>query len=192
MLNELSAISSSYLYTRANFSFGPLLAALTIPQDQMLHVSTAVTGGTVEWYAGVKTSFIGNLEMAATVTTYAALLFVAHRTKMRDPLLWPAFAFAISWLSPLAWVYHYITMIVFAPVLIERLGRLRGWSIILTGTAAISLPVRNFLPMQDEASRVYWIIGSNAGLLLLALTFAFLAIAKQQQPFDEPALVPGE
>ena len=192
MLHELSAISSSYQFTRGNFSLGPLLAALTTPQDQMLHVTTAMTGGTVEWYAGVKTSLVRNLELAAMVTTYAALLFAAHRTKMRDPLLWPAFAFAISWLSPLAWVYHYITMLVFAPVLIERLGRPLGWSVILLGVAAISVPARNLLPMQTEVSRLDWVVGSNAGLLLLAITFALLTISKHRRPVSEPTLVPGE
>jgi hypothetical protein len=192
MLGELKAISAGYLFTKGNFSFGPLYAALTVPQDEMRHISTAITGGLTEWYAGAKSSLARNLELALTMAAFAALIISAHKTKMRDPLLWPACAFVVSWVSPLAWVYHYITMIVFAPVLIERLGRFYGWCIILLGTAAVAVPARNLLGSAEGDDRFYWVLGSNAGLLVLFLTFILTALGKQLRTGRSTALVPGE
>ncbi len=192
MLSEMSAISSSYLFTRANFSFGPLFAALTTSQSEMVYISTTVTGGLTDWYAGAKTAFARTLELALTLVTYAALLIVAYRTKMRDPLLWPIFAFAVSWVSPLAWVYHYITMVVFAPILIERLGRAQGWAVLLVGTAAYIVPARNVLTSLYGENDLLWVLGSHAGLLVICLAFVLLVTTKRTHSASDPALVPGE
>ena len=189
MLHEYSSISDSFLLTRANFSFGPLYAALTVPDGGMQYITTYATGGTIDWYVGSKTIFARSLELALTATTLCSLILLAKVTRMREPLLWPAAAFAISWVSPLSWVYHYTAMLVFVPVIIERY-RGRGGILIVLCTLPISVPARNLV--GQAVTDVQWIVASNIGLIVLGLTFFALAMPKASRRKASQEIVAGE
>lgn len=122
-LSELSAISNTIFMSRANFSLDPLLGTVLLAQSEITMVDTALSGGDTNWLYASKSAV---WQMASTVVqlaTLALLLFMARRTKMADPLLWPFVFIAVAWVSPLSWLYHYMAMFLFLPALFDRLGR---------------------------------------------------------------------
>ena len=191
MFQEYSAISSSYIITRMNYSFAPLIAALSLPPTEMVFVSTEATGGGTDWFAGVKPALLRAFEAGLMLATLAWLLLTARATKMRDPLHWAFAFFAISWVSPLSWVYHYMTFLVFLPILVERLGALKGGLLIAIGTVPLWVATRILLS-QPVVGDLPWIVTSNAGLLALGAAFVLLAQRRQPARHGEATLVPGE
>ncbi len=192
-LNELSAISASYVISGANTSLGPLLAAMTIPVAEMQSFNTEASGGNAMWEAGLKAPVARTIEFAAFVSTLAVLCAMAFVTRMRDPLLWGVAAFAISWVSPLSWLYHYITFLVFAPILIDRLGW-RGGALLVLCVAPFSVIVRNILSLHEIGELEDLIVSAttSAGLILLALTLLAFALPRKSLREHGSQMVPGE
>ncbi len=192
-LNELSAISASYLISGANTSFGPLLASMTIPVSEMQTFTTAVTGGTGIWEVGLKSDWARVTEFMLFGTTMASLGVLAYVTRMSEPLLWGAAAFAISWVSPLSWLYHYVTFMVFAPALIDRMGW-RGGVLLVICVAPFSVVVRNTMSLYElgDVKDLIQSATSSAGMLVLALALLTLALPRNRLQDDSSRMVPGE
>lgn len=175
-LTELSAIASGAILTLNNFSLSPLIAAISVAPDALTRVSTEVTGGSSAWFVAQKTQTWLMGERVAQVMALAALLIAAHRTKMRDPLLWAGAAFVIAWLSPLSWTYHYMTALVFLPVVADRFGG-RGFLLALIALAATSLPFF-LLGLPQLVGPVTTVVLANAGLLVIGLGAFAMTMAK--------------
>ncbi len=192
-LNELSAISASYIISGANTSFGPLLAAMTVPVMEMQTFNTEASGGNGMWEAGLKAPVARAIEFAVFVSTLTLLFGMAFVTRMRDPILWAVAAFAISWVSPLSWLYHYITFLVFAPILIDRLGW-RGGVLLVLCVAPFSVTVRNTLGLYEIGDLEDLIVSAStsAGLIVLAATLLALALPHRSREDHRSEMVPGE
>lgn len=85
-------------------------------------------------------------EVIALISTALMLITLAGsalllRSKPDDPLVWPLVLIGISFVSPLAWSYHYLASIAFLPCLLARLGTRAG----LIWIAVIMTPALPFL-----------------------------------------------
>lgn len=70
--------------------------------------------------------------IATTILQIAAVLMVARAIQRNhSPLVWPAGMIAITLAGPIAWSYHYLSAIVFAPLLIDRLGFAKGGALFV-------------------------------------------------------------
>lgn len=192
-LNELSVISASYLISGANTSFGPLFAAATVPVSEMQTFTTAASGGSAFWDVGLKTPLARGIELGLFVATITSLCAMAFVTRMRDPVLWGVAAFAISWVSPLTWLYHYITFLVFAPILIDRLGWRGGFLLVLC-VAPFSVTVRNIMGHFEPGDMNDLVVSAttSGGMIVLALSLLALAAPRKRLQSDGSQMVPGE
>jgi hypothetical protein len=175
-LGELRAISDSVLLSLANFSVSPLAAALFVPLEQTMRVTTELTGGTSVWYVLPKTGQWRLAEAALQAATLAGLLLLAYRSRMREPLLWPAALIAVAWVSPLSWVYHYMTALAFLPALAGRMGVARTLLLIavcLAPTSFVYAHASVALRIPPETT----VLLANAGLLALGVVFLRLALS---------------
>lgn len=173
-LSELSAISKTVLLSRANFSIDPLIGALMLPLDALQPVDTSATGGTTNWNYVAKSASWRMFSTVLQIATLAFLLLLARRTKMNDPLLWPFAIIIIAWVSPLSWLYHYMTAFLFIPAFFDRLGTSKGLVmlvLVLTPTSYI-LFLLDILSGLDTATVA---IINNAALLLAASLFLWLS-----------------
>ncbi len=192
-LNELSVISASYLISGANTSFGPLFAAATIPLSEMQTFTTAASGGTGFWDVGLKAPLARGIELVLFIATITSLCVMAFVTRMRDPVLWGVAAFAISWIAPLSWLYHYMTFLVFTPILIDRLGWRGGFLLVLC-VAPFSVTVRNTMGhlQPDGMNDLVVSATTSAGMIALALSLLALALPRKRPQSDGSQMVPGE
>ena len=92
-----------------------------------------------------------------TLSTAAllAVLAVAAAAAARRPgslLIWPATVIAVALVSPLAWGYHYLPALAFAPLILDRAGPARGGALLLALCLPMSLPAFGLLarvPLVD-------------------------------------------
>ncbi|MGI9394975.1 MAG: glycosyltransferase family 87 protein, partial [Boseongicola sp.] len=118
-LHEISMISRTVLFSVANFSLDPLVAFLAVGVDNMTLVTSEVTGGKTSWLVYQKPTIWIVASVIAQLAGMSLLGVLAWRTRLRDPLFWPAAIILVSWLSPLSWLYHYITAFFFLPALLQ-------------------------------------------------------------------------
>lgn len=62
-----------------------------------------------------------------TVIAFGFLALARAEPDMRFRRLWPSIIIAVSFVSPLTWTYHYLTVVVFLPLLLETMGRAGKW-----------------------------------------------------------------
>lgn len=173
-LSEISAISNTVLMSRANFSLDPLIGLLTLAESQMMSVDTLATGGKTSWSIAIKSDAWRLFSVGVQVSTLSALLLLARKSKMQDPLLWPFMIVAVSWVSPLSWIYHYIAAFLFLPALLDRMGRNAAiiWIIlIMAPTSYIAIQSGLMASFNSAAATLI----NNAALLAMGLLFLFLA-----------------
>lgn len=172
-LSEISAISNTVLMSRANYSLDPLIGILTLSETQMISVDTLGTGGSTSWSVAIKSDAWRIFSAVVQISTLGALLLLARKSKMCDPLLWPFMFIAVAWVSPLSWIYHYMAAFLFLPALIDRIGGNMAiiWIIlILSPTSYITVQIGL---MADSAT---FALINNAALLIMGLLFLWLAL----------------
>ncbi|NNE88425.1 MAG: DUF2029 domain-containing protein [Silicimonas sp.] len=174
-LSELSVISKTLLMSRANFSLDPLIGVFTIPQSAQIPIDTLVTGGDTNWMVAQKSQAFLMVSALAQFTMLAFLLLLARRTGMRDPLLWPFVIIAVSWVSPLSWLYHYLAAFLFLPALFDRLDPKVALSIVLLCVLPTNYVMFDLELMSALDS--HWVaLVNNAALLLMAAAYLWLAL----------------
>lgn len=102
------------------------------------------------------------------------------RRNPNDPLVWPLILILISFVSPLAWSYHYLTSMAFLPALLGRLGHKAGglWIAVLT---IPTFPIFYTTAIQTDAWTTPYHVLTTALIPLMALAFA-LAIRRGPPP----------
>lgn len=171
-LETLAMIGQSVLVTPLSYALAP--AAMQLLAPELLTYHTVTDGG---WLYGALPPFAVILARVALLAALGALALAMRRADRdtRDALLWPAALVAVSLLSPLAWAYHYIPSVAFAPILVDRLGPRRGGLLLLCVLVPISpLPAGLALAWGLGAENLQ-IIGTFA-LLGLGATYAAMAL----------------
>lgn len=111
------------------------------------------------------------LSTAALVAVLGAAAAVAAR-RPGSLLLWPATVIAVALVSPLAWGYHYLPALAFAPLILDRAaGPARGGALLLALCLPMSLPAFGLLarvPLVDLFPQ----LSGTVALAAMALVFA--------------------
>jgi alpha-1,2-mannosyltransferase len=169
-LHEISTISSTVLFSAANFSFDPLIAYLFVGQSNMTEITSEVTGGTTNWHVYQKSTLWNIASIAAQLAGVALLGVLSWRTRLKDPLFWPVAILVVSWFSPLSWLYHYLTAFFFLPVLLLRFGVAIGTLLVLAVLVPTMYVFGTVLISTFERSAVV-VLGTNFSLFLATLSF---------------------
>jgi len=179
-LAEVSAISKTALLSFANFSLDPLVIYLTTPESELILVSTDITGGKANWRIVEKPAELRLFSGVVQAIALAALVAVAFKSKITDPMFWPLAFVVVAWLSPLSWVYHYMTAFVFLPALIPRLGYFYGLSAIILATALTSSDIIQAIVNATDSRG--WIIPiSNFAIVMMGALF-ILSLLRPEPP----------
>ncbi len=181
-LHEISAISGTVLTSLAIFSLDPLLAVMLIGTENMASVTTQATGGATGWQVYAKPALWSVISLGVQLVTIAGLGWLAWKTRLKDPLFWPLAFIAIAWVSPLSWLYHYMTAIFFLPALLHRFGTVSGILLSFLIVMPTNLAVRTFFSALFD-SPLAIVVTTNAALLLAAIAF-FIAVIRSQRPFQ--------
>lgn len=150
-LRVLSTISNGVLLNSVNFAVETTLANL-FASDQMQFIPSILNdldpnddGG---WRVMEKPALWAMASKAGVLMVLASLCVMMR--KFRDDIaVWPLALTVASLFSPLAWSFHFLPAVAFAPLLIERLGLRPGARIL----AVIFLPLMlGLLPLYGRFS----------------------------------------
>lgn len=180
-LTETHAISSSVLITFANVTMETIFAAFFVARENTELVTTLATGGETTWRVFAKPPLWQIVSTLIQITTVAALIFYAIRTKLADPLVWPVIFVVLAWVLPLSWIYHYLTAFVFLPALIDRFGWKKGFyvlylPVLVTSSGFLAV----MLPLDWGRIVVYPIVG--LGMVSLAVAFLWATRTSPVKP----------
>lgn len=112
--------------------------------------------------------------VALSSAALLAVLAAAALTAARRPgslLLWPATLIAVALVSPLAWGYHYLPALAFAPLLVDRAGPKWGGALLLVLLSPMTLPALGLLSRVPFVDLFPQLAGTIA-LAAMALVFA--------------------
>lgn len=153
-LQELSAISRTALVTFFTHSIDATVAQLFF-QDEATYLLGLDEGAVAGWSVLAKSPLWLFLDKLSLIAVAAGLFVCAKRPVGHDPLFWPAAFVALALVSPLSWGYHYLSALVFLPVLVARFGaRWGGLSVfvILWPTSIINITFENpYIPWTKIA-----------------------------------------
>ncbi len=130
-LGEIAAISNTIFLSLANFSLDQLMGELVRGPEALMRLEATTTGEAAAWLIGEKSATWRLWGGGVQLLALGGLIWIAKTRRMRDALLWPAAIFVVAWLSPLSWIYHYMTMFFFLPALVDRLGPRIGLPLIV-------------------------------------------------------------
>ncbi len=123
-LHQLALISDGVLISPLSYSLDPTLANL-FARDHLEFIpslsSTHTTNEDVGWYVMQKPAIWA---MLGKIAMLAALIIAGwhHRRTQGSIESWVIGMTGFALLNPLAWTYHYLAVVAFAPLLLERLG----------------------------------------------------------------------
>lgn len=134
-LEQLGQVSATAMVGPSSFSLPSLWSQLTaFDALELVKYPEASFSGL---YVGLHDAGMRALMPAALLAVLAAILWQA---RLCDPLIWASGAGAISLMVSVSWSFHFLGVVAALPVLIDRLGPLRGGSIAALLAAAISYP----------------------------------------------------
>ncbi|MEK6216010.1 MAG: hypothetical protein N2B03_02190, partial [Boseongicola sp.] len=136
----------------------------------MTEITSEITGGTINWRVYQKTTLWKIASIAVQLAGVALLGVLARRTRLKDPLFWPVAILVVSWLSPLSWLYHYLTAFLFLPALLLRFGVAIGSFLVLAVLVPTMYVFRTIHISTFERIDVV-VQGTNFSLFLAALSF---------------------
>ncbi|MBJ3762669.1 DUF2029 domain-containing protein [Maribius pontilimi] len=121
-LGQIAAVSQTAITLPLNFALDGIVAH-ALGAGKM--VETVLTPGHIGPNGGIgvtaKPPLWGLIGKAALLAVLAAAA-LAFRRRPGDVMLWPAMMVGVSLLAPLAWGYHFLAALAFAPALIPRWG----------------------------------------------------------------------
>lgn len=180
-LTETRAIASSVLITFANVTMESIIAAFFVARENTELVSTFATGGETNWRVFAKPPLWQLVSTLIQITTVAALIVYAKRTKLADPLAWPVIFVALAWVLPLSWIYHYLTAFAFLPALIARFGWIRGFCLLFLPVLVTSSELFAALVLYDWGrTAIYPFVG--LGMIWLAIAFLWATRTSPVKP----------
>ncbi len=125
-LHMIGVISDTALVTRQSFAAESLIAQLCCT-DQLQLIKAAATDPVAAkglgWHVMVKPPLFSMLFNLAQVGALIGLTFLFHRSRARPDAraaLWPCGFALLSLLGPIAWSYHFLAPLAFAPIFLVR------------------------------------------------------------------------
>lgn len=184
-LAEVDTIRRSIIVTVFTYGIDPILAQLAFAED--MHVITSPGTEMVLRWSVLEKPWAWSLASTAALLGILAAAFRTFRSS-DDVLVWPILLTLLTFVSPLAWGYHYLAAMAFLPHLLVRFGMRTGLLALLIAVLPLTLPA-----LQLASRAPVWL---NAPILIGAaamLTHAVLfAVAIRPARAARPrALAPG-
>ncbi len=154
-LEQIRLISASVLTTAITFNLDATLAQLFFWDDLVRVPGLEPPTEAVPdpgWYSMARP---GWWKLMSPIVLFGGFLFTVftyarsdHDT--RHMAVWPLGLTMVAILSPLTWVYYFIPAAAFAPILLERLGIVRGGILWVVPLALVFGPFVRFWRMTEE------------------------------------------
>lgn len=199
-LAEIDTIRRSVILSFFTYGIDPIIAELFFAEEMQSIVGRDGTSGTT-WQALAKPALWSMLSSIALVTilTITAAWF-RSQTRDGDPadvLTWPIVLIVMTFVSPLAWGYHYLAPLAFLPHLLDRFGLRVGLIAIIAVMLPLTLPALELVLTLPVGYNLPGIMGAltmlgHAALFYLAIHLgpAHRTRAKPLPESDEAALAP--
>lgn len=171
----LSSISHSVLLTALSFSVDASIAQVLMPERLALVIAPddpGLPGEVSGWFVMAEPAL---MSLAGQVAQIGALVVFAWMLRRRpgpaaEVAIWPLAMVVLALLGPVAWGYHYMAPLAFAPMAFERLGRRTDTVLMLSGAAVIS----GLRPVSENWT---WLVNGpqlvgTLGIVLIAAGFA--------------------
>lgn len=179
-LHMVGLISDTVLVTNQSFALESLVAQLCC-RDALQHIPVPVTDPALTegqgWYVFLKPPLLSAAFDLAQFLALGGLAFLFRRAASASvrAALWP-FAFALlALLGPIAWSYHFLSAVAFAPILVTRLRPLPGLT-FLAAFLLLNFPVaRTVAADLTEGMRLIQVTGT---LSMIGLALAFLIASR--------------
>lgn len=151
-LSILGRISDTAMLTKLNYALESILGFVFYPAAGQL-IPAAVVGagaGGGGWLVMAKPALFAITLKLVQVAGLVTLLLIFRRAGSRHEraALWPFGFILMSMLGPIAWSYHYLAPVAFAPMLLARIGIARGLAALLPFTLALSPFALNLLSLE--------------------------------------------
>lgn len=170
-LGQLAQVAGSVLLSPVTLSLPGLAANLGLLEG--LSPIAPVPGGPATLQVGLQPSWL----RAVSVVGLIAVLAAAQR-RPQDPVVWAVAACGISLCTAVSWSYHYMTALAVLPVVIDRLGWVRGGGVTLAVAAILSFPLipfwRALLPVPEPLQL--------AGTVAVVMMLIALAVSLRRDP----------
>ena len=184
-LHELSAISGSALVTFFTHSIDPTIVEFFL-KDRAAFFMGLDADALAGWHVVEKGPVWRAFNAASMIAVITAIFHFARRPAGDSALFWPTAFLALALVSPLSWGYHYLSALVFLPVLIDRLGTSFGALAIfaiLWPTSLIYILIDNpFIPWSSVAQPLGTAMMAAFGITLAALIRSSLPRAQTSAP----------
>ncbi len=184
-LSVLARISDTAMLTKLNYALESALGIFLYP-GSVQTVLAAELGADADaggggWLVLAKPAALAfGLRLAQVAgLVWMLWLFRRARSRLERAALWPFGFILMSMLGPIAWSYHYLAPVAFAPMLLARLGLEKGLAALALFTLVLSPFVLGALPLEtlDDTgqARLIQILGITA---LAGLGLGFLALRR--------------
>lgn len=172
-LAQISAIGRTVMITPFTISIESSLAQVFFSDSlQIVHPIDVTTGQPKAdgWFILQKPPTWSFFSVGAMMGAIAALCLIARRIPKSDALVWPLAISVIALLGSLSWVYYFIPVVAFAPVLIDRFGYLRGGGGLLVALFPLFLPtLQAIAKLSSPVFSLNQLLGTLGGVLLASL-----------------------
>ncbi|MEL7344213.1 MAG: hypothetical protein AAFN59_05050, partial [Pseudomonadota bacterium] len=190
-LNELSAISGTALVTFFTHSIDATVLELFF-KDQAQFLFGLDRPAIAGWHVLEKPTVWRTLDGAAMLGVIVGIFWFARRPCGMHELFWPACFVALALVSPLSWGYHYLSAVVFLPVLMDRFG-LR-WGAV--AVFAILWPTSIAYIMLDSKIVPWAIVAQPGGTVAMAVFGGLLVLLIRRNdlaaPTDDQSTLKGK
>ncbi len=183
----LSSISHSVLLTALSFNLDASLTQLLMPERLatiVVPVNSAAPEEVFGWYVTTKPWLMALAGQIAQIGALVAFGWMLHRRPglSAEAAIWPLAMVTLTLLGPVAWGYHYMAPLAFAPMAFERFGR----SGLLMGMGAFFI-----LGLRPVARDLDWLLNGpqlvgTFGTILIAAGFALARPIWGRDPARRP------
>ena len=158
-LAEIEVIRRTIIATPFTYGIDPILAQLFHARD--MHVITSPGSEQVLRWSVLEKPAMWTAASSAAMVLIVLAAYRWIRTSGDDVLAWPILLIALTFVSPLAWGYHYLAAMAFLPHLLDRFGMRLGLLTLLAAALPLTLPA-----LQLVSAAPVWM---NAPIILGAM-----------------------
>ena len=186
-LAHLSEISQSALLTPVTYNLAPQVLQIFTPEVFVVISPDWLQPGESGWRVAALTPWAALVSKLALACMLLGLVYAMSyaSTETRYLALWPFAITVVSLLSPLAWSYHFIPAVAFAPVLLTQYGLRRGILLLAVTLGPLLIPIMSLIVPQSLVILPRALLGTIAMLTLAAL-FIAPARARHRSPTTAP------
>ena len=192
-LEQVSLISNSVLMTAISFNLDSAIAQLFFMNNGLVWIEALETpflelegdDGGPGWHSMVRPTLwkILSLSLLLLVLLASAVAFKRADHDTRHAIIWPMGLTAVAIFSPLTWAYYFIPSVAFAPIIIDRLGPVRGTILWLSTIILIFGPFVDFYRLTEIWEDLDVFVYQWAGFLsFLLMVYGFWQASRVARP----------